>query len=71
MAAVRDGSIWRSYTTGPRLYDYDVTFRGVSPYLHAETSPFDRLRFTAGLRADFVGYDYDSRLDALQTGRHR
>ncbi|HEX6038615.1 TonB-dependent receptor [Longimicrobium sp.] len=71
VAAVRDGSIYRSYTTGPRLYDYRVTFHGVSPYLHAETSPFDGLRFTAGLRADFVGYDYDNRLDALQTGKHR
>lgn len=71
VAAVRDGSTWRSYTTGPRLYDYRVTFHGVSPYLHAETAPFDGFRLTAGLRADFVGYDYDNRLDALQTGRHR
>lgn len=71
VAAMRDGSFYRSYTTGPRLYDYDVTFRGVSPYLHAETAPVERLRLTAGLRADFVGYDYDNRLDALQAGRHR
>jgi iron complex outermembrane recepter protein len=71
VAAVRDGSFYRSYTTGPRLYDYDVTFRGVSPYLHAETAPVERLRVTAGLRADFVGYGYDNQLDALQTGRHR
>ena len=71
VAAVRDGSFYRSYTTGPRLYDYDVTFRGVSPYLHVETAPVERLRLTAGLRADFVGYDYDNRLDALQAGRHR
>jgi len=71
VAAVRDGSIYRTYTTGPRLYDYDVTFRGVSPYLHAETSPVDGVRLTAGLRADFVGYDYDNRLDVVQTGRHR
>jgi iron complex outermembrane receptor protein len=71
VAAVRDGSFYRSYTTGPRLYDYRVTFRGVSPYLHAETAPIDRLRLTAGLRADFVGYEYDNRLDAVQTGRHR
>lgn len=71
VAAVRDGSIYRSYTTGPRLYDYDVTFHGVSPYLHTEIAPVDRLRITAGLRADFVGFDYDNRLDAVQTGRHR
>lgn len=71
VAAVRDGSVWRSYTTGPRLYDYRVTFHGVSPYLQAEVAPTQRLRLTAGLRADFVGYDYDNRLDAVQTGRHR
>lgn len=71
VAAVRDGSFYRAYTPGPRLYDYDVTFRGVSPYLHAETAPLDGLRLTGGLRADFVGYDYDNRLDALQAGRHR
>jgi iron complex outermembrane receptor protein len=71
VAAVRDGSFYRSYTTGPRLYDYRVTFRGVSPYLHAEVAPVERMRITAGLRADFVGYDYDNRMDALQTGRHR
>jgi outer membrane receptor protein involved in Fe transport len=71
VAAVRDGSIYRSYTTGPRLYDYAVTFHGVSPYLHTEIAPVERLRITAGLRADFVGFDYDNRLDALQTGKHR
>lgn len=71
VAAVRDGSFYRSYTTGPRLYDYDVTFRGVSPYLHTEVAPVDGLRFTAGLRADFVGYEYENKLDALQAGRHR
>jgi iron complex outermembrane receptor protein len=71
VAAVRDGSFYRTYTTGPRLYDYDVTFHGVSPYLHTEIAPVERMRLTAGLRADFVGYDYDNRLDALQTGRHR
>ncbi|HEX2210624.1 MAG TPA: TonB-dependent receptor [Longimicrobium sp.] len=71
VAAVREGSIYRSYTTGPRLYDYRVTFRGVSPYLHTEIAPADRLRITAGLRADLVGYDYDSRLDVVRTGRHR
>jgi iron complex outermembrane recepter protein len=69
--AVRDGSFYRSWTPGARLYDYDVTFRGVSPYLHTEVVPLPGVRLTAGLRADFVGYDYRSRLEALQTGKHR
>jgi outer membrane receptor protein involved in Fe transport len=48
-----------------------VRFTGVSPYLHAEASPTDRLRVTAGLRFDHIGYDYDNALDPLQTGPHR
>jgi outer membrane receptor protein involved in Fe transport len=65
------GGYYRDYTRGTRLYDYDVTFRGVSPYVHVEAAPVDRLHLTAGLRADFVGFRYDDRLGELQTGRHR
>lgn len=66
-----DGLYYRSYTRGTRLYDYDVTFRGVSPYVHTEFAPVDRLHVTAGLRADFVGFDYTNNLSTLQTGKHR
>ena len=69
--ATREEGVWRDWTRGGRLYDYRVTFRGVSPYVHAEVAPTERLRLTGGVRADFVGYDYDTRLDALQAGRHR
>lgn len=65
------GGYYRDYTRGTRLYDYDVTFRGVSPYLHTEIAPVNGLHVTAGLRADFVGFDYDDRLGVLQTGKHR
>jgi iron complex outermembrane receptor protein len=71
IAPVRDGAVVRSYTAGDTVYDYDVTFRGVSPYVQAEASPVERLRLTAGLRYDAVGYDYDSRLAPLETGPHR
>lgn len=60
-----------SYTTGETQYDYDVTYRSASPYLHAEASPFAALRIDAGLRADFSGYSYSSRLAPLDTGAHR
>ncbi|HET7188337.1 MAG TPA: TonB-dependent receptor, partial [Gemmatimonadaceae bacterium] len=67
-----------SYTTGETQYDYDVTYRNASPYLHAEASPFTRkgallgaLRMDAGLRLDFSGYSYSSRLAPLDTGAHR
>jgi iron complex outermembrane receptor protein len=68
---VRQGQIFTDYTRGAVLYDYDVTFRSVSPYLQVEASPTDRLHLTAGLRYDRTGYDYDTELDPLQTGRWR
>ncbi|MGH7506587.1 MAG: TonB-dependent receptor, partial [Longimicrobiales bacterium] len=68
---VRDGRIFESYTEGETLYDYDVTFFGVSPYVQAELSPIERIRVTAGLRLDMLGYDYDNGLGELATGRHR
>jgi outer membrane cobalamin receptor len=67
-----------SFTPGATQYDYDVTYRSASPYLHAEASPFtasggllSTLRIDAGLRADFSGYSYDTRLTPLDTGAHR
>ena len=67
----RVGRTVRSYAAGDTVYDYDVAFRGVSPYLQAEASPTERLRLVAGLRYDHMGYDYDSRLAPLETGKHR
>jgi outer membrane receptor protein involved in Fe transport len=45
-----------AYTIGSRIYDYGVSFHAVSPYLHAETSPLEAVRVTAGLRLDALGY---------------
>ena len=45
-------------------YDYDAVFTGVSPYLQLETSPVKQLRLTAGARADFLSYDYETHLAA-------
>jgi outer membrane receptor protein involved in Fe transport len=64
-------AIFASYVRSARIYGYDVTFRGISPYLQAEFSPLPRVRVTAGLRYDHVGFDYDNRLDVVQTGNHR
>ena len=46
-----------------RIYDYEVTYRGVSPYVHGEISPTERLRLIAGLRYDDMQYDYDNRFN--------
>ncbi|MEP7382380.1 MAG: TonB-dependent receptor [Gemmatimonadota bacterium] len=64
-------SAWTSYTVGATHYDYDVTYRQASPYIHAEFSPVKRARIDAGLRYDHSGYSYDSRLPEVQTGRFR
>jgi iron complex outermembrane receptor protein len=60
-----------AFTAGETQYDYDVTYRSASPYLHAEASPFAALRVDAGLRADLSGYVYATRLAPLDTGAHR
>ena len=41
-----------------QVYDYDVTFRSISPYIHGEMSPTEKLRLIAGLRYDNMQYDY-------------
>lgn len=71
ISATREGSIFTDYTAGETIYDYDVTFRGASPYVQAEVSPVERLRLVAGLRFDWLGYDYDNALGELTTGSHR
>jgi len=53
---------YNSYVLGTRIYDYDVTFTSVSPYIHTEVSPFERLRITVGARYDDLSYDMRNNL---------
>ena len=58
---------YTSYTydaSTTNTYDYDATFKGISPYLHAEVSPVEKLRLTIGARYDDMSYDYNTRLAA-------
>jgi outer membrane receptor protein involved in Fe transport len=71
LQATREGRIFTSYAEVARIYDYDVTFLGVSPYVQAEVSPAPRLHVVGGLRYDRMGYEYDTHLDPIATGRHR
>ncbi len=64
-------SAWLSYSVGAAHYDYDVTYKQFSPYVHAEFSPVARTRIDAGLRFDHSSYDYDTHLPVIQTGRFR
>ena len=56
--------IYRGYSVGSRVYDYDVTFVGASPYVHGEFSPSARLRVTGGLRYDNLRYEFDNNFTA-------
>lgn len=57
-------TVYSSYRVGTRVYDYRVTFRSLSPYVHLETSPTRALRLTVGLRHDRLGYRMVNRLPA-------
>lgn len=65
--ASKTDDIYTSYEQGEVIYDYDVTYEGVSPYLHFETSPTVRLRLNAGLRYDYMGYDYADNIAGAPT----
>lgn len=43
-------------------YDYAAAFTEISPYVQIESSPFEKLRLTAGARYDNLSYDYDTKL---------
>ena len=63
--------VFGSYTEGETHYDYDVTYRALSPYAHLELTPVSRLRLELGLRTDLAGYEYESNLPPLDSGAHR
>lgn len=67
----RVDGVFVDYADGAALYDYEVTFRQASPYLHVEFEATDRLRVSGGLRVDALGYDYTNNLSTLETGSHR
>ncbi|MBF0185816.1 MAG: TonB-dependent receptor [Magnetococcales bacterium] len=58
----KTGTIYSSIIDSKRVYDYDVTYSSLSPYLQGEISPLAPLRLTAGLRFDMMRYQYDNRL---------
>ncbi len=60
--ATRNGPVYTSYTNQGRIYDYDVTFWQISPYVQVETEPVEKLHLTAGLRVDTLGFRYDNNL---------
>jgi iron complex outermembrane receptor protein len=58
------GDYFRSYARGPKIYNYDVDYMQISPYIHTETSPTERLRVEGGLRLDTVSFDYHNHMNS-------
>lgn len=71
ITATRSGQVFTAYQRAERVYDYDVTFHGVSPYAQAEAGLSERLHLTGGLRYDRFGFRYDNHLTTVQTGKYR
>jgi outer membrane receptor protein involved in Fe transport len=70
-AGVTRARVFTAYRDSTPIYDYDVTFHGISPYAHFEMSPLPRLRLAVGARFDALGYAYDNRLSDTAAGRWR
>lgn len=67
----RIGRVFTDFELGETIYDYDVTFFGLSPYLQLEAEPLEGLHLTAGLRYDHLAYDYETLLAPVDSGTHR
>jgi outer membrane receptor protein involved in Fe transport len=67
----RTGQVFTGYSVGETQYDYDVAFWQASPYAQADVALPGGIHLSAGVRYDRIGYDYDNRLTAVDTGSHR
>ncbi|MCC7415582.1 MAG: TonB-dependent receptor [Acidobacteria bacterium] len=70
VATANGKRIFASYTAGASIYDYDVTYTGVAPYVQVDFSPANRLRVQAGVRLDRASYAYDDTLTATASPRY-
>ncbi|BFM12460.1 TonB-dependent receptor [Simiduia litorea] len=61
------GSYWLSYQKEQDIYDYQVDFIALAPYLHLESQITQSLRISAGLRYDQISYDYHTDLSPNNT----
>ena len=55
-----------TYTEGA-LYDYDVAYMAIAPYLHAEYDITKKIMLSAGVRYDYNHYDYTNNLEEDST----
>lgn len=62
ISAVAQNGIYRNFTTGKRVYDFDANQLGISPYVHIEKEITNKLTAHAGLRYDYFDMDYTDNL---------
>ncbi len=58
------GTNYTGYTVGSRIFDYAVTWKTAALWTQAEFEPVSRLRLSAGLRHDTMGFDMTNQLAA-------
>jgi iron complex outermembrane receptor protein len=63
--------IFTGYAEQALVYDYDVTFHQIAPYVAVAASPIDRLRLEAGARYDHAAYRYRDRLTTPPLPRYQ
>ncbi len=65
-----DTVVWgKTYLQGT-IYDYDVDYLGIAPYLQHRRHLGEKITLTAGLRYDHARFDYDNKLSAGQFGAY-
>lgn len=53
---------YASYTIDTKIYDYNVNYKNLAPYIHYEFSPSNRLRIVLGGRYDLSYFDMENNL---------
>ncbi len=67
LQAFKTGDQFTSYSfvsSTTNNYDFDATFKEVSPYVQTETTPVEKMRLTLGARYDNLSYAYSTNLEA-------
>ncbi len=55
------GKYSKTYTSG-NLYDYDVAYFAIAPYVHVDYMITDQIKLSPGLRYDYNSYNYKNNL---------
>ena len=66
----RVAGVFEEFTDGAPIYDYDAIYSQTSPYVQADYTS-ETVSVSAGVRADFMGYEYTNNLSVVTEGTHR